>query len=116
MKKELTNWKNFLAETEKNVQDRYESTFYLAIQQSKDIDRTDVTNQMRAIPEVTTVYREREVSTSQSQFVGEYIIRFILPREQSANKYYDNELKPRLNRIRGVKIQRDFGFEKLESY
>ena len=116
MKKELENWKNFLAEADKLVQDRYEANLYLAIEQSKDIDRTDVTNQMRAIPEVTTVYREKEISTSESQFVGEYIIRFILPKEQSAGKYYDKELKPRLNKIRGVKIQRDRGFEKLESY
>ena len=81
MKKELKNWKNFLAEADKLVQDRYEANLYLAIEQSKDIDRTDVTNQMRAIPEVTTVYREREISTSESQFVGEYIIRFILPKQ-----------------------------------
>ena len=116
MKKELTTWKNFLSEADKLVQDRYEANLYLSILQSKDIDRTDVTNQMRAIPEVTTVYREREISTSETQFIGEYIIRFILPKEKSAGRYYDKELKPRLNQIRGLKIQRDLGFEKLEEY
>ena len=70
-------------------------------------------NEMRAIREVTTVYREREISTSPLNFVGEYIVRFILPRGDSPRIYYNNELKPKLNSIRGLKIQRDLGFEKI---
>ena len=45
-------------------------------------------------------------------FIGEYIIRFILPPRADINHYYHRELKPRLNSISGLKIQRDFGYEK----
>ena len=115
MKKEFKKWRNFLTEKEEKIsQDRYEGNIYLAIEQSKPIDRTEVMNQIRAIPEVTTVYREREVSTSTRNFVGEYIIRFILSPGTDAAHYYNRELKPRLNQIRGLKIQHDFGYEKID--
>jgi len=113
MEKELKNWRKFLMEKEKPSHDRYEANLYLSIDQSKPIDRTEIMNEMRAIPEVTTVYREREISTSPQTFVGEYILRFILPSRTDANHYYNRELKPRLNSIKGLKIQRDLGYEKI---
>jgi len=102
-----------LTEKEKPSHTRYEANLYLSIDQSKPIDRTEVMNEMRAIPEVTTVYRVREVSTSPATFVGEYVVRFILKSGIDAMHYYTRELKPRLNRIIGVKIQHDFGYEKI---
>jgi len=102
-----------LSEKENAPHDRYEANLYLSIEQSKDIDRTDIMNSMRAIPEVTTVYREREISTTQVTFIGEYIIRFILPIGENVQHYYNRELKPRLNTIKGLKIQRDLGYEKI---
>ena len=114
MKKEFKKWRNFLTEKEEKIsQDRYEGNIYLAIEQSKPIDRTEVMNQIRAIPEVTTVYREREISTSTRNFVGEYIIRFILSPGTDAAHYYNRELKPQLNKIPGLKIQRDLGYERM---
>ena len=113
MEKELKNWRKFLMEVEDPSHDRYEANLYLSIDQSKPIDRTEVMNEMRAIPEVTTVYREREISTSPVAFVGEYIVRFILPSASDAASYYNRELKPRLNSIKGLKIQRDLGYEKI---
>ena len=113
MKEEFKSWRSFLTEKEKPSHDRYEATFYLSIDQSKPIDRTEVMNEMRAIREVTTVYREAEVSTSPVVFVGEYIVRFILPVGRDASHYYSRELKPQLNSIRGLKIQRDFGYERM---
>ena len=113
MKNEFKSWRQFLTELEKPAHHRYEAFFYLSIDQAKPIDRTEVMNEMRAIPEVTTVYREREVSTSPVSFVGEYIIRFILPSRADAASYYNRELKPRLNSIKGLKIQRDLGYEKI---
>ena len=102
-----------LFEKEGASHNRYEANLYLSIEQSKEIDRTEIMNEMRAIPEVTTVYREREISTSKSTFVGEYIVRFILPLGVDSSHYYNRELKPRLNSIRGLKIQRDRGFEEI---
>ena len=113
MKKELKNWRKFLMEKEESSHDRYEANLYLSIDQAKPIDRTEIMNEMRAIPEVTTVYREREISTSTRTFVGEYIVRFILPHGTDTYHYYNRELKPRLNSIKGLSIQRDFGFEKM---
>jgi len=114
MKEEFKSWRKFLTEKEKPTHDRYEANLYLSIDQSKPIDRTEVMNEMRAIPEVTTVYREREISTSPKTFVGEYIIRFILPHKADATHYYARDLKPRLNKIPGLKIQRDLGYERID--
>jgi len=113
MEKEFKSWRDFLTEKEKPAHDRYEARLYLSIDQSKPIDRTEVMNEMRAIPEVTTVYREREISTSPMIFVGEYMIRFILPSRVDVINYYNRELKPRLNSIKGLKIHRDFGYKKI---
>ena len=68
---------------------------------------------IRAITEVTTVYREREISTSRTTFVGEYIIRFILPIGGVVENYYKHDLKPELKAIHGLGIDRDLGYEKI---
>ena len=113
MKEEFKSWRKFLTAKEKPTHDRYEANLYLSIDQSKPIDRTEVMNEMRAIPEVTTVYREREISTSPRVFVGEYIIRFILPVHDDAKIYYNNTLGPKLKSIPGLVIQTDYGYEKI---
>ena len=113
MKKELETWRQYLTEKERPVQDNYEAHFYLALTQSKEIDRTELMGFMRAIPNVTTVYREKEISTSTTSFVGEYQIRFVLPHGTDAKYYYDTTLKPGLRKIKGLEIQRDKGYEKI---
>jgi len=113
MEKEFENWRKYLTEKEKPVQDEYEARFYLALTQSKEIDRTELMGFMRAIQNVTTVYREKEVSTSTQTFVGEYKIRFVLTHGADVKYYYDTTLKPGLRKIKGLSIQRDFGFEKI---
>ena len=112
MKKELETWRHYLTEKEKPVQDNYEAHFYLALTQSKEIDRTELMGFMRAIQNVTTVYREKEVSTSAATFVGEYKIRFVLQHGADVKYYYDTTLKPGLRKIKGLAIQRDLGYEK----
>ena len=102
-----------LAEKEKPVQDQYEAHFYLAITQAKEIDRTELMGFMRAIPNVTTVYREKEISTSPRIFVGEYKFRFVLSYGSNVKHYYDTVLKPELRRIKGLSIQRELGYEKI---
>ena len=102
-----------LAEKKKPVQDQYEAHFYLALTQARDIDRTELMGFMRAIPNVTTVYREKEISTSAQTFVGEYKFRFVLSYGTNAKHYYDTVLKPGLRKIKGLLIQRDFGYEKI---
>ena len=112
MKEELTKWRQYLAEKERPVQDEYEAHFYLSLTQSKEIDRTELMGFMRAIPNVTTVYREKEISTSATSFVGEYKIRFVLIHGTDAKYYYDTVLKPGLRKIKGMSIHRDIGYEK----
>ena len=116
MKNEFDKWREYLCESEKAVHDRYEAKLYISISQSKDIDRTDIMNQIRAIPEVTTVYRDREISTSKENFVGEYILRFVLRKGTSPDHYYARTLLPRLKNINGLSVQKSFGFDKMEGY
>ena len=113
MKKEFKNWRKYLTEEEKPIQDSYEARFHLSLVQSKDIDRTELMGFMRAIPSVTTVYREEEISTSAEKFVGEYKFRFVLSYGSNARHYYNSILKPDLRKIKGLAIQRDFGYEKI---
>ena len=113
MKKELHKWRQFLLEKERPVQDMYEGHFFLGLTQSKEIDRTELMGFMRAIKNVTTVYREKEISTSKETFVGEYTIRFVLPHGADVKYYFDTVLKPELRAIKGLNIQRDIGYEKI---
>ena len=103
-----------LVEKEEPTHDRYEATLNLAIDQDKPIDRTGVMNQIRAIRKVTTVYREAEVSTSPTVFIGTYKIRFVLPRFANASHYYERELKPKLNKILGLRISTDYDYVRMD--
>ena len=113
MKKEFEKWRKYLIEKKIRVQDEYEAHFYLSIIQSKDIDRTELMGFMRAIPSVTTVYREKEISTSAEVFVGEYKFRFVLKPGENVEYYFNKTLKPDLRRIKGLTIRSDFGYEKV---
>jgi len=116
MKKAIKSWRSFLTESEMPTHNRYEAVLELSIDQEKSIDRTEIMNEIRAIPAVTTVYREREISTSKTAFVGEYVIRFILPPTDDPVRYYNRELKPQLNSILGLGIQTDHGYEKVGEF
>ena len=94
-----------LTENEREVQDEYTASIVLNIQQSSDVDRTEVLAFIRAIPNVSTIRRVREISTSDTTYVGEFLIRLILKHGQSVTKYTDNVLKPEIRKIRGVSLQ-----------
>jgi hypothetical protein len=70
-------------------------------------------NFIRSIPNVTTIRREREISTSESTFVGEFSLRIVLPHGQSIKKYIDNVLKPNIRDIDGVGLQSIASLEKV---
>ena len=116
MKKAIKSWRSFLTESEMPTHNRYEAVLDLSIDQDKSIDRTEIMNEIRAIPAVTTVYREEEVSTSTRLFVGKYVIRFILPPTDDPVRYYSRELKPQLNSILGLGIQTDHKFTKVGEF
>jgi hypothetical protein len=102
-----------LTENEREVQDEYTASIVLNIQQSSDVDRTEVLAFIRAIPNVSTIRRVREISTSDSTYVGEFLIRLILKHGQSVTKYTDNVLKPEIRKIRGVSLQSLSNLEKV---
>lgn len=105
---------SLLSEEEKReVQDEYVAEINLAIRQDKDIDRTKVLNFIRSIPNVTTIRREKEISTSENSFVGEFSLRIVLPHGQSIKKYVDNVLKPSIRDIDGVGLQAISNLEKV---
>ncbi len=102
-----------LTENEREVQDEYTASIVLNIQQSSDVDRTEVLAFIRAIPNVSTIRRVREISTSDTTYVGEFLIRLILKHGQSVTKYTDNVLKPEIRKIRGVSLQSLSNLEKV---
>ena len=103
---------SLLSENEREVQDEYTASIIINIQQSQDVDRTEVLGFIRAIPNVSTIRREREIATSDSTYVGEFLIRLILKHGQSVKKYIDNVLKPEIRKIRGVSLQSLSNLEK----
>jgi len=113
MENAFKKWREFLTEKRGTLHDRYEAVGHLGIEQSKDIDRTDIMDAIRRITGVTTVYRDREVSTSPRTFVGEYIIRFILAKGKDPTLFYNRDLKPALDLIPGLTIDREFNWEKI---
>ncbi len=104
---------SLLSENEREVQDEYTASIIVNIQQSQDVDRTEVLGFIRAIPNVSTIRREREIATSDSTYVGEFLIRLILKHGQSVKKYIDNVLKPEIRKIRGVSLQSLSNLEKI---
>ena len=104
---------SLLSENEREVQDEYTASIVVNIQQSQDVDRTEVLGFIRAIPNVSTIRREREIATSDSTYVGEFLIRLILKHGQSVKKYIDNVLKPEIRKIRGVSLQSLSNLEKI---
>ena len=114
MKKQIKKWKEFLNETKDSLQDSYEAQFALQLTSSEKIDRTEVMSFIRAIPNVTTVQIDGKISASGRYYVAAYTVRFVLPRGSDARLYYYKSLKPSLNKIMGLTIQRDRGFKKVE--
>jgi len=114
MKEQIKKWKEFLNETKISLQDSYEANFILQIIKSEKIDRTEVMGFIRAIPNVTTVKNEGEISSSKRYYIASYRVRFVLRPGQDASLFYYKSLKPSLNKISGVTIQRDRGFKKVE--
>ena len=98
---------------EKDVLDEYKGYITLNIRQSGDIDRTEALGFIRAIPNVTTIRREREISTSESTYKGEFLIRIVLKHGQSLKKYLETVLKPRVRMIDGVSLQGISDLEKV---
>ena len=80
---------------EREVQDEYRGYIVLNIRQSQDIDRTEILGFIRAIPNVTTIRRER----------------IVLKHGESIKKYVDSVLKPKIRLINGVSLQ---GLKDLE--
>tara|TARA_R110000824_G_scaffold314644_1_gene501483 strand:+ start:889 stop:1239 length:351 start_codon:yes stop_codon:yes gene_type:complete len=114
MKEQIKKWKEFLSETRDSIQDSYEARFALQLTTSEKIDRTEVMSFIRAIPNVTTVQNDGKISSSGKYYVAAYTVRFVLPRGSDAQLFYFRSLKPSLNKIMGLTIQRDRGFKKVE--
>tara|TARA_R110000851_G_scaffold259259_2_gene411785 strand:- start:368 stop:709 length:342 start_codon:yes stop_codon:yes gene_type:complete len=96
---------------EREVQDEYKGYIVLNIRQSQDIDRTEILGFIRAIPNVTTIRREREISTTENTYTGEFLVRIVLKHGESIKKYVDSVLKPKIRLINGVSLQ---GLKDLE--
>jgi len=98
---------------DRKVQDEYKGLVVLNIRQSRGIDRTEVLGFIRAIPNVTTIRREREISTSESTYTGEFLIRIVLKHGESIKEYIKTVLKPKIRAIDGVSLQRLKDLEKI---
>lgn len=99
--------------TDRQVQDEFVATMILNIRQDRDIDRTEALGFIRAIPNVSTVRREREISTTEQTYVGEFNVRIILKHGQSISKYINSVLKPSISNIDGVSLQDIINLEKV---
>ena len=97
--------KNLNEAEERKIQDQYIAKIILSMRQSKDVDRTEVTGFIRAIPNVTTIRRDREISTSKEFYVGEFSIRIVLKHGQNIKNYIDTVLKSGIRKINGVNLQ-----------
>ena len=98
---------------ERDVIDEYKGYIVLNIRQSGDIDRTEALGFIRAIPNVTTIRREKEISTSPSTYTGEFSIRIVLKHGESLKKYIETVLKPKVRMIDGISLQSVSDLEKV---
>ena len=54
-----------------------------------------------------------DISTSESTYTGEFLIRIVLKHGQSLKKYLETVLKPRVRMIDGVSLQGISDLEKV---
>lgn len=114
MKKELQKWRKYIGESNNDsFQDQFVATLVLSFSENLGLDRREFEGFIRAIENVTTVSRAREVSVSGDNYVGEFTIKFVLPTGADSKKYYERTLKPGIKRIRGLAIDQDKGYESI---
>jgi hypothetical protein len=114
MKNEFKNWRGFVSETADKLLKKYQAEFTMSIVQSSEIDRTVIMDDMRRIPNVTTVTRGDEISSTERVFIAEYLVRFVIPRGSNPKSYYDDTLIPKLNEIKGLTVSRQHGYEEID--
>ena len=105
-------WRNFLLEeTEISKLKRYEATFSISI--ASDI--TEALLHIRAIPNVTTVYKTGKARELQGfTSINLVNVKFILEPHENSYTYLNHVLKPKMLEVEGLHIINFKGLEELD--
>lgn len=95
-------------------QDLYRLIAVLTISKGVGGDKTETQNEIRSIPNITTVTLEQELSDEPGHFVGEYSIKIALEKGEGLKDYIRRIFKPEIKRIDGLKINIIKKIEKIE--
>lgn len=110
MKLLLENWKEYLKEDDSTVNEPYLKEYValviLTMNKKLGANRTGTTKLIRAIEEVTQMKKTREITDTDLKHVGEYEIKFILPPDKNVANWTDKVLRPGLNKITGLAVNK----------
>lgn len=108
------NWNEYLlTENKEYNQVIYKIIYDLVISKQIGGNKTQTLNDIRKIPEVTTVFRMEKGYEDDEQLMAPYSIKFALKRGENPDIFLRKILRPSLKRIKGLSIQGSKGLEKV---
>lgn len=107
------NWKEFLYENKDYNQVVFRIVYHLRISKKIGGNKTQVLNDIRRIPKVTTVFRIKKGYEDEKVVLAPYAIKFALKKGENPDIFVRKTLKPSIKRIEGVGIQGSEGLEKV---
>ena len=112
----VNSWKNYINEDFEGSyeQEIFDVFFQVRILKNAGGNKSQTQNEIRSIPNVTTVSSEGGFSEFDDSFVGTFHIRFALETPEEKNKYIEQTLKPGLRKIKGLSIIKMKGLEKIK--
>lgn len=110
----VKSWNDFLLQEKVGYnQVVYAITYKLKISKVTGGNKTQTLNDIRKIPNVTTVFREEKGFEDKDVVMAPYSIKFALERGQSPDMFVRRILAPQLRQIPGLGIQGSMGIEKI---
>jgi len=106
-------WKDYLTEAVDYNQALYKATFKLTIFKDRGADITQTLADIRAIPNITTVFRTEEGEEDKAHIKAIYDIKFILKKQDPPNIYLKNTLMISLKKMSSVQVDGFLGLERV---
>ena len=110
----IDRWNKFLSESREYDQSLYKSDWTLKILKRVGGDKTQTLAEIRAIPNVTTVFKSSEGFENLEYFESTFDIKFVLKTRDSPDLYIKQVLRKDLKEIPGLQIISYGGHERIK--
>ena len=108
------SWNEFLFERKDYNQVIYKVVYHLHISKKIGGNKTQVVNDIRKIPNVTTVFRNEKGFEDENAVKAPYSVKFALKKGDNPDIFVKKTLRPAIKKLQGVGIQGSEGLEQVE--